>query len=202
MYHYYTAFSSHIYNQYCGFRCLLSSHNFFFKTLWFVEKIEIWKLFFWISQLPIHWKVLIQIEIYKSGKMSLSRSVDILKVLLHFMISLLQEQKNAEKQMWFNTSNRTSCFRRSKLILCYFINGCSFSSILVQKFLKSGHCVLEIKLCQFHLWFRNSSDWWKLDFEKKALKICESVQSIGNSKVNFYMKTLFLHQVLQVALKN
>ncbi len=30
----------------------------------------------------------------------------------------------------------TSCLRRSKLTFCYFLNGCSFISILMQKFLK------------------------------------------------------------------
>ncbi len=39
--------------------------------------------------------------------------------------------------MCLNTSKGTSCLRRSKLTFCYFIFGCSFISILVQKFLKS-----------------------------------------------------------------
>ena len=39
--------------------------------------------------------------------------------------------------MWLNTSKGISCFRRSKLTFCYFLNGCSFSSILTPKILKS-----------------------------------------------------------------
>ena len=35
--------------------------------------------------------------------------------------------------MCLNTLKGTSWIRRSQLILCYFLNGCSFSSILVQK---------------------------------------------------------------------
>ena len=35
-----------------------------------------------------------------------------------------------------HVSKRTSCLSRSKLTVCYFLYGCSFSSILVQKFLK------------------------------------------------------------------
>ena len=40
----------------------------------------------------------------------------------------------------------------------------------------------------------------KLDFEKKALKIWKSVQSIGiwQFRGPFYMSTLFLHQILQI----
>ncbi len=43
-------------------------------------------------------------------------------------------------------------------------------------------------------------DHWKVNFEKKALKVWESVQSIGvniNSEVHYYMKDLFLCQFLQ-----
>ncbi len=41
-------------------------------------------------------------------------------------------------QMWLSTSKGTSCIRRSKLTFCYSLNGCSFSSILVHKFLNLG----------------------------------------------------------------
>ncbi len=44
--------------------------------------------------------------------------------------------------------------------------------------------------------------WWKIDFEIKPLKrICTKYWYFGNSDVYFYMKTLFLHQTLQVTLR-
>ncbi len=37
------------------------------------------------------------------------------------------------------------------------------------------------------------TDWWKVDLEKKALKIWESVQSIGIFAIQ---GSMFLHQIL------
>ena len=80
------------------------------------------------------------------------------------------------------------------------LNCCSFISILVQKLLKS-----DIAFLRYGNFIEDViTDWWKFDFEKKALKIWESVQRIGilgNSEVNFDTKTLLLHQVLQVILR-
>ena len=77
--------------------------------------------------------------------------------------------------MCLNISKLTSCLRRSKMTFCYFLNVCSFISILVQKDLKS-----DIAFLRYGNFIEDViTDWWKVDFEKKALKICESVQSIG-----------------------
>ena len=60
-------------------------------------------------------------------------------------------------------------------LFCHFLNDCSFNSILVQNFLKSN-----IVFLRYGNFIEDVlTDWWKVDFEKKALKIWESVQSIG-----------------------
>ena len=92
------------------------------------------------------------------------------------------------KYLWLNTSQGTSWGRSSKLIFCHFLIGCSFSSILVQKRLKAdiADCNRLVKS-----WF------WEI---KRLLKFCDSGQSIGvnnMSKVCFYMKITFLHQIIQ-----
>ncbi len=101
------------------------------------------------------------------------------------------------QHMCLNTSKGTSCLWRSKLTLCYFLNGCSFISILVQKVLK-----LDIAFLSYGNFIEDViTDWWKVDLEKKALEIWESCTKywyFGNSAVHFYMKTVFLHQILQV----
>ncbi len=79
------------------------------------------------------------------------------------------------------------------MTFCYFLNGCPFSSILVQKCLKS-----DIAFLRYGNFIEDIiTVWWKVDYEKKSLKIWESVQgNLGNLEVHFYMKTLFLHQIL------
>ena len=82
-----------------------------------------------------------------------------------------------------------------KLTFWYFQNGCSFISILVQKILK-----LDIAFLRYGNFIEDvMTDWWNVDFEKKALMgICTKYCYFGISEVNFYMKTLLLHQILQV----
>ncbi len=76
--------------------------------------------------------------------------------------------------MWLNTSKGTSCLGRSKLTFYYFLNSCSFSSIMVQKILK-----LDIMFLRYGNFIEGIiTDWWKVNFDKKALIIWESVQSI------------------------
>ena len=60
--------------------------------------------------------------------------------------------------------------------LLYFLNDCSFISILVLKFLNS-----DIAFLRYGNFIEDVviTDWRKVDFENKALKIWEPVQSIG-----------------------
>ena len=93
---------------------------------------------------------------------------------------------------WCNTLKWTSRSDKVQNWL-YFLTGCSFRSDLVQKvltlFSRYGNFIDDV-----------ITDHWKVNFEKKALKVWESVQSIGvniNSEVHYYMKDLFLCQFLQ-----
>ena len=63
-----------------------------------------------------------------------------------------------------------------------------------------GHCVRDLVMNDV------VTDWWKVDSETKikALKVCESGQSVGinnNLNVHFYMELSFLHQIIQASNK-
>ena len=70
---------------------------------------------------------------------------------LHRRSVLCTEWIPYQEQMWLNSSKWTSWVRSSKLIFCFFLNGCSFSSIWLKTF-EIGHCIL--KLWQFN-WYRH-----------------------------------------------
>ena len=97
---------------------------------------------------------------------------------------------NGTLYLCLNTLKGSSCLKRSKLTFCYFLNGCSFSSIWVQSVLKSDITFLRygnfIEVVMKH--------WWKIEFEIKALTnlwICTKCWCFGNSEVHFYRKTMF-----------
>ncbi len=94
--------------------------------------------------------------------------------------------------MCLNTLKGTSCLRRSKLTFVpsaqfWYKNVWNLKSDI--EFLRYGNFIKDV-----------ITDWWKFDFEKRALKIWESVQSIGilaMQRSTFTWK-LFLYQILQV----
>ncbi len=101
---------------------------------------------------------------------------------------------NFRQKMHHSTHQKGPCswVTSSKLPFRYFLNGCSFSSILVQRVLKSDTTF------STHSNFIHDiiTDWWTADiiWRKGLLKVLEFEQSIGisNLKFHFDMKRLFL----------
>ena len=72
------------------------------------------------------------------------------------------------------------------MTFCYFLNGCSFSSILVQKVFKSDIAFL----LYFNFIEVVQTDCWKVDFEKKLLKFGNLYKVL----VFWKFRGLFLHE--------